>query len=258
MIASSHYARRIRVLLGLTAVLVALTALSFPGDDIESTRAATSEVRGVFTLAGSVRFEGLPPAPQPIDMSADEYCTAAHGARLSIRDIEVDAEGRLRNAIVYVKQGVPQQKPTPPSSPVVLDQRGCMYEPQVIALRAGQTLLVRNSDATLHNVHVSPRANRGFNIGQPIRGLEAKRVLDKSEVGIKVACDIHGWMAASIAVFDHPWFAVTGADGAFSLDGLPPGNYVIEVWHKTLGSQSRAVTLSAGGQAAVSFTFAAS
>jgi hypothetical protein len=256
---SSDHRLRIPAAIALVASVIALHPTAFSSDDIAATDAAGGDARGLFTIAGSVRFEGPPSSPQPIDMSADPYCAGAHGGqRVVSRTIDSDAGGRLRSAVVYVKQGFPAQRPPVPTEPVLLDQRGCMYEPHVVALRTGQTLVVRNSDATLHNVHVSPRSNRGFNLGQPIRGLEAKRVFDKAEVGIKVACDIHGWMGGAIAVFDHPWFAVTGEDGSYSLEGLPPGDYVVEVWHETLGIQSQRVTVAEGGQATASFTFPAS
>jgi hypothetical protein len=122
-------------------------------------------------------------------------------------------------------------------------------------MAAGQTLVVRNSDATLHNVHVKGGRNRGFNIGQPVRGLESKRTFAQPEVGIEVACDIHGWMNGAIAVFDHPFFAVTSLDGSFSIPNLPPGEYVLEAWHQTLGTQSQRVTVTANAPATVTFTF---
>ncbi|MGH7553436.1 MAG: carboxypeptidase regulatory-like domain-containing protein [Longimicrobiales bacterium] len=255
---SSDHGLRINAAIALVAGAIALHA-SASGDDVAAATPAGGDARGMVTIAGSVRFEGAPPARQPIDMGADPYCANAHGTHPpTAKAIDIGPEGRLRSAVVYVKQGLPAEKPPAPTQPVVLDQRGCMYEPRVVALRAGQTLVVRNSDATLHNVHVSPQSNRGFNIGQPIRGLEAKRVFDKAEVGIKVACDIHGWMGGAIAVFDHPWFAVTGEDGSYSLEGLPAGDYVVEVWHETLGTQTQRVTVTEGGQATASFTFPAS
>lgn len=256
---SSDHRLRIPAAIALVASVIAWQASAFEGDDIAAIAPARSDARGLVTIAGYVRFEGSTPAPRAIDMAADPYCASAHGAQPPLaKAIDAGPEGRVRNAVVYVKLGLPAQRAPAPTEPVILDQRGCMYDPHVLALRAGQTLVVRNSDATLHNVHVSPQSNRGFNIGQPIRGLEAKRVFDKAEVGIKVVCDIHGWMGGAIAVFDHPWFAVTGEDGSYSLEGLPAGDYVVEVWHETLGTQTQRVSVAEGGQATASFTFPAS
>lgn len=215
----------------------------------------TGAVRGTVSLDGAVRYTATPPEPTPIDMSSDAFCAAAHTTPVSQSPVVVGAQGGLRNAVVFVQEGLAPARHVVPQEPVVLDQRGCIYEPHVVALRAGQTLLIRNSDATLHNVHVTARTNRGFNIGQPIRGIESRRVLDRAEIGITVACDIHRWMGGAIAVFDHPYFAVTDDHGAFSLDGLPPGEYVIQVWHETLGTRSQRVTVTAGGQATTTFSF---
>ncbi len=114
---------------------------------------------------------------------------------------------------------------------------------------------MRNSDETLHNVHVRATNNREFNIGQPIRGIESRRTFENAEVGISVTCDVHGWMSGVIAVFDHDWFAVSGENGGFSIDGVPAGSYVIDAWHETLGVQSQRVTVGAGGDATVTFRF---
>ncbi len=130
-----------------------------------------------------------------------------------------------------------------------------MYGPRVLAVQAGQTLVIRNSDATLHNVHVSPAAGRGFNIGQPLRGLESRKVFEEAAGLVPVECDIHGWMTAMILVLDHPFFAVTTEDGRFSLDSLSPGAYLVEAWHATLGIRTQRVTVREDQQTSVDFSF---
>jgi plastocyanin len=205
--------------------------------------------RAPMIVKGIVRFSGNVPAAKPIDMSADAYCSKAHpgGPAPVDRPLTVDEGGGVRDVIVYIKQGVPSQRPAASTQPVVLDQQGCIYAPRVLALQVGQTLVVRNSDETLHNVHVSAKANRQFNIGQPIKGLESKRTFSKAEVGIAIACDVHGWMHGALAVFDHPFFAISSADGSFSIQGLPPGEYVIETWHESLGTKTQRLVVTENG-----------
>ena len=140
----------------------------------------------------------------------------------------------------------------------MLDQKGCHYSPHVLGIQVGQPLQVLNSDSTLHNVHALPKANSEFNAGQPIQGMKTTHTFSTKEVMIPFKCDVHGWMNAWVGVLDHPYYAVTGADGTFSLKGLPPGTYTIEAWHEKLGTQTQMVTLGAKDNKDVAFTFKAS
>ncbi len=216
---------------------------------------ATGTITGRVALTGAARFQGTPPAGEPIDFSGDDFCAGAHrNARVLKRTVVTGPDGGLRDVVISIRDA-PAARGAPPAQPVVLDQQGCLYTPHVVALRARQPLLVRNSDETLHNVHVRATNNREFNIGQPIRGIESRRTFENAEVGISVTCDVHGWMSGVIAVFDHDWFAVSGENGGFSIDGVPAGSYVIDAWHETLGVQSQRVTVGAGGDATVTFRF---
>jgi plastocyanin len=207
-------------------------------------------VSGAITVAA-------PPAAATIDMSGDRYCSQANAGRQVLdRAVVADGRGRLANVVVSIRNGAAAGAGDPASDePVVLDQQNCEYTPRVVAVRANQPIIIRNSDATLHNVHVRAQNNREFNIGQPMKGIESRRTFSAAEVGIHVTCDIHGWMRGAIAVFDHPYYDVSGTDGSFSIDTLPPGTYIVEAWHETLGVQERSVTVEAGGTAEVSFEF---
>lgn len=217
---------------------------------------STGSIRGIVGLTGTATYSGPSPAGTPIDMTGDDYCGPANAGREVIqRPIVTDAQGRLANVVVHISQGVPPGDHPVPSEPALLDQENCLYTPHVVAMRTSQPLVIRNSDQTLHNVHVRAGNNREFNLGQPIRGMESRRTFDNAEIGIDVACDIHGWMNASIAVFDHPFFALSAEDGSFAIDAVPAGEYVLEAWHETLGTLRQTVTVSAGEAAEVTFTF---
>jgi plastocyanin len=142
-----------------------------------------------------------------------------------------------------------------PSTAVVLDQKGCRYVPHVLGVQVGQPVEVLNSDPTLHNVHAVPMSNSEFNTGQPLQGMKRAHTFTAREVMVPFKCDVHPWMHAYIGVLDHPFFAVSGADGSFQLTGLPPGTYTIEAWHETLGARTQTVTIGAKETGNVAFSF---
>lgn len=205
------------------------------------------------SIRGRVSFEGKAPAPELADVSSDPKCAEAHPKGIERAPIDVSGGG-LANVFVWVKSGV-TAPPAAPTEPVVLDQRGCEFQPHIVVLRTSQPLEMRNSDDALHNIHPKPAANREFNIGQAQRGMSAARAFEHPEVMIPVICDIHPWMRAYVAVVDHPYFAVTGADGTYAISGLPPGKYEVEAWHETLGTQSRTVTVKASGPVWADFAY---
>lgn len=209
------------------------------------------------TVTGHVTFTGTPPEPEPIDMSEEPVCSEKHDTQPVKHSAVVGPDGGLANVFVYVKSGAPLQGlqfPTP-SEAVVLDQDGCQYHPHVMALQTGQSLTVRNSDAVLHNINATPEKNRGFNRSQPTSGMEFQTSFPVQEVMIPVRCDVHGWMEAYIGVTDNPYHAVSGEDGSFTLDRLPPGEYEIEAWHERYGTSTQTVTVPESGEVDVSFQF---
>jgi hypothetical protein len=140
----------------------------------------------------------------------------------------------------------------------VLDQKGCQYHPHVLAMRVGQTLLVRNSDAFLHNVHALAVDNPGFNVGQPSIDPGKQVGTMKAPEVFKVKCDLHPWMMAYVHVIGHPFFAVTKQDGTFTIPaGLPDGKYALIAWHERLGEKQVIVEVKGGKAEAADFVFAA-
>jgi plastocyanin len=205
------------------------------------------------TITGLVHLTGTPAANEPIDMSEEPTCAQKHSERPT-KETVIANNGMLKNAFVYVKEGLPAGNYPASNEPVVLDQNGCVYKPHVFGVKTGQEFTIKNSDGLSHNINARPSVNRTFNVSQP-RNMESKKSFSQKEVMVPVRCDVHGWMEAYIGVLDHPYFAVTGDDGSFRITGLPPGTYTVEAWHEKLGTQTTTVTVAAQGTGEAHFTF---
>jgi hypothetical protein len=197
-------------------------------------------------LTGLVRIEGHPPE---LLKSAEVYplngCPHHHPPPAD-ESFVVSRQGGLANVVVSVSAGLPADSWYPkPAKPAVLDQKDCRYTPHVLALQVEQELVAKNSDPFLHSVHTNPKDNTPENIAQysvdPV-GRRMKTI--KESETFKVTCDLHPWMTAWVAAFDHPYFAVTRADGSFQMPLLPPGTYTLRAWHERLGSVEQQVTLT--------------
>jgi hypothetical protein len=129
-----------------------------------------------------------------------------------------------------------------------------VYQPHVLAVRANQKLDLVNDDSTAHNIHPQPTNNREWNKAEP-PGAKMEDSFAREEVAIPVKCNIHPWMKGYIAVFKHPYFAVTGKDGSFDLTNLPPGTYTLKAWHEKLGTSVQTVTIGANETKEISFVF---
>jgi plastocyanin len=207
-------------------------------------------------VTGRVVFTGKPPAREVIKMSSDPSCACGAGQPPLSDAVLVAADGALQNAFVYIKDGLDPAYTFPtPSTPVVLDQKGCFYAPRVMGLRIGQPLEMANTDPTFHNIHAMPKENREFNHGLAPGVPPMRHTFTKPEVMVRFKCDVHGWMAAHIGVMGHPFFAVSAADGTFSFSGVPPGGYTVEAWHEVFGTRTARVTVGAGDSSPLSFSF---
>lgn len=203
------------------------------------------------TLTGTVSTNAKGVKTEIVKMSADPKCVELNQNKdVSRDDLVINGAGGIKDVFVYVKSGL---KPSdiPPldiSNPKVLDQRGCMFSPKVIGLRAGQQIKVKNSDANGHNVRSLAKHNSKFNFSMP-RALELPKPItfSKSELGIRIKCDLHGWMVSYLHVVEHPFFAVTDENGKFRIENLPPGDYTIEARHENprLGVKIAKVTVGA-------------
>ncbi len=206
------------------------------------------------SVKGEVKFDGTAPKGTRIDMSADPLCAKAHTAPVTTEEVVVGPSGGLENVVVYVSEGLTSHDFPPPQQPVTFEQKGCQYKPHVLAMQATQKLEIVNSDETTHNIHPSPSNNREWNMTQP-HGAPLEQTFAREEIAVPVKCNVHPWMKGYIAVFKHPFFAVTDKNGSFDLKNLPPGNYTITAWQEKLGTQTQKVTIAAGESKTVDFTF---
>lgn len=219
----------------------------------ESGKKADAPVADAGVIKGKVFFEGTPPEPQEIKL--DTGCMAAHGnQKMFDESLIVNGDKTLKNCFVYIKSGLSETYATPQEA-LLLDQKGCRYEPRVFGVMVGQTIEVKNSDPLLHNVRGATKINNAFNLMQPQQGQVDKRAFDKPEIMVEFKCDVHPWMKSWCGVLPHPYFVVTGEEGAFEIGNVPPGKYTIEVWHETLGRQSQEVEVAPNGSAELKFVY---
>jgi len=160
-------------------------------------------------LTGTVTYDGKAPKKKMLRMDSDPICGAAHKDAVYTESFIVDENGNFANVFVYLKNA---KSDSVPSEAAVIDQNGCMYSPHVLGVQAGQELKILNSDQTMHNIHGLPKVNKQFNFGMP------KTV-------------------KYVQVFDHPYFAVTGLDGKFTISGIPDGEYEVVAWQEKFGSK---------------------
>jgi plastocyanin len=222
-------------------------------NDIGDGAEAVAELQqGDATITGTVTFTGTPPTLPTIAMDADPDCAAKHGEPVYAQTLVLGGGGTVGNIFVQVKDGFAQGDYPPPTTPVVVDQEGCMYNPHVVGVLAGQPLEFWNSDGILHNVHLTPKQNREQNLGMPGSLKEKAVTLNTPELYVPVKCDVHPWMSAFVAVMSHPYFDVTEDDGRYEIQ-VPAGTYTIESWHERLGTRTQEVTVAAGETATVDF-----
>ena len=210
------------------------------------------------SVTGVVKLEGWLKPDVKVPLGGVAYCAACHPKGAPPEETLVLGDGQtMANVLVLVKNGLGNRTFPVPKEPVRLDQVGCIYTPHVVAIRANQPLLVTNGDDLLHNVKGAPAYNKHFNDGQMNRGANNTYTFPVPETGISVKCDVHPWMEAYLHVVAHPFFQITGKDGRYKIEGLPPGEYEIQAWHERFRDAPLVVQVTVGAKAAVTqdFTF---
>lgn len=208
------------------------------------------------TVSGMVSFSGDVPRFPLVNMSAEPDCIKLHGGRVPSDRVVVN-DGKLQHVLVWVSQGLEGKRFPVRTEMVSLDQDGCIYKPHVVAVQMGQALNITNSDPTTHNVHPLPRENREWNKSQTSGAPAINYTFPRAEIKIAVKCNIHPWMQAYIHVVQHPYFAVTDAEGKFEIGNLPPGSYTLQAVHERLGQQESEITIGPSGNQQVDFAFTA-
>ena len=193
-------------------------------------------------LAGSVKgkvlFAGAAPAPVKVPVTIDQDLC---GNEKPADDLQVSARREIRNAVVWIENPPAGVAPAP-AGKVEVDQKGCSFIPRVVVVTVGGTVDFLNSDRLLHNIHATPKVNVSFNRTQPM-GRTIPVTFAQPEI-VRINCDLHSWMTAWVVVAAHRFYAVTGADGSFAFDDLPPGDYQLQIWHERLGTMPATVTVS--------------
>lgn len=193
-------------------------------------------------ITGTVTLTGTPPAEKGIaPLKDDAICGQFYKEMPMTRFYVVGANKELADVIVMLK-GVPSKAADASTAPVVLDQRHCLYTPQILALQTGQKLLVKNSDpapVAMHNIHINPTAEANkaanaamLNAAQMAGAADLTYTFPAAENFQKFQCDVHNWMFAWVTVVDSPYFAVTDKDGKFTIKNVPAGKYTISALHR--------------------------
>jgi len=203
-------------------------------------------------VVGRVSFEGA--LSGPMEDPGVAACPGPGQVPGDLNGIRGE-DGGLAGAFIHVKEGLEDLAFPLAQEPVVIEARGCRLVPPMVGMMANQTLTLRNSDPVEHRLQASPDVNRPFQVSLPTQGREANRTFSRPEVLVPVTCEVHGWMRGWVGVVPHPYHAVSDGRGGFALEGLPPGEYLIEAWHPELGAREARVTVRTGETTEVALSF---
>jgi plastocyanin len=205
-------------------------------------RPAPVGAQGGGTIEATVTYAGAPQI-QTLKINKD---TDKCGTEAKIEKVVVGGNKGLANAVVSVAG----MKGETTAKKAEVDQHGCKFVPHVLAMTPGE-IEIKNSDGILHNIHTYSTANPSINKAQPKFKKVMTEKFEKPEI-IKLTCDVHSWMLGWVAVMPHPYFGVTDGGGVTKIANVPAGKHTLEVWHETLGKQTKEVEVKAGQVAKVS------
>jgi plastocyanin len=204
-----------------------------------------SSISGVIQLSGKVPPNKKLILPSGCSTNGDTYSN----------EILVN-QGFIQNVLVRITKGLEGKKFTDiPNTALELDQKGCQYQPRVLAVRVGQKVDFINSDPIFHNIKSVSQNNKSFNVAMPKKDSKVSMTFDHPEIFMQSKCSVHPWMGAYIAVIDHPYFSVTNKNGEFKIENLPPGQYTLEIWHEVFGTQTKDLKISDNENLKIDFTY---
>ena len=238
------------------ALAVAVVVTVVPVHGVQSA-AGKQGAAGTGTIQGHVKLMGQAPPNPPIRMGADPLCAklARETGKRPVQELVVtNGAGGLANAFVDL-QGTFTNVPAAPKDPVVIRQQGCVYSPRVVGIRVGQTLRLVNGDTLLHNLHAISAKGNGFNHTQPQSGAVDNFVMKAAETMVHMTCDVHSWMSAWVGVETHPYFAVSSADGSFTIANVPAGRHTIRAWQERYGAITKTIDVKPGTTTSVELSY---
>ena len=217
------------------------------------------------TVTGTVQFTGEPPPPTGFELRRypdRDYCGAlsdGSGYRF-LREVAVGPDQGLKDVIVTI-QGIEKGKSFAFET-THLETNICQFVPFVSVVRDQHPLVVKNLDGVSHDLQIYEREREHIFIMFHRPALTREGTSDTirftgNRRGVIMQCGMHPYMQGHGLAVDNPYYAITGLEGVFAIPDLPAGTYRIKAWHPILGEQDQQVTVTAGGQAALAFTFKA-
>lgn len=221
--------------------------------------AAALPVARAGDITGTITLKGTPPKEKDITpLKDDATCGKLHTEMPTTHFYVVSSSGGLADVVVSL-QNISGKSTGASANPVMLDQKGCEYTPQIMAVQTDQKIQVKNSDPVLHNIHDLPTVagNKEQNVAQMPNSADLTFSFPKPEMFLKFKCDVHPWMFAWVSVFDHPYFAISDKDGSFKIANVPAGKYTIQAAHRKAGTATQEIEVKEGAPTKVDFTLEA-
>ncbi|MFO0972630.1 MAG: carboxypeptidase regulatory-like domain-containing protein [Phycisphaerae bacterium] len=210
-------------------------------------RPGTVEKGGKIT--GVVTYTGKVPDPRKIAIVKDPETCGKHPP--TVPQLRVDDKGHVADAVVFLGNIAAGKMWSAKETDLhVVNQTTCEFDPHVQVIPIKLPFDIANNDPVAHNIKADQGVQTLFNHLQPRRGMRTEEKFEQPGL-VELRCNVHDWMRAYVYVVPHPYYAVTGADGTFTLENVPPGKYDLVVWQEFLGEQTFAVELTPEGTATV-------